>query len=131
MCYVTVALNPKPLYRCCACCSLESARLDDGSYIQRPVVRIMQHETGTNMIFTKIDPTMKHTAILMRPRKGWEELRAYLARDEDTSPNRPNYRWVTASKGWSVLCRRLQGPQVRGIQFALAVLRVHGRASCR
>ena len=54
----------------------ESAQLDDGVPLQRPVVRL-----PGGVVLTRIDPMRPETSMIMRIRPGWEELRSYLAPD--------------------------------------------------
>jgi RNA polymerase II C-terminal domain phosphatase-like 1/2 len=60
-------------------CRLENAYLEDGSLVQRPVIRLQQ---GL-IILTRIDPLNPKTSMLLRVRPGWNELRAFLAGEVD------------------------------------------------
>ena len=48
------------------------------------------------VIFTRIDPSQGNTSMVIRPRPGWEELRAFLAGENDPTPvpgGRPKQRF--------------------------------------
>ena len=55
-------------------CRYETAKLDDGSHRERPVVRL-----HGGVVLTRIDPNNRDTSMIMRIRPGWESLRAFLA----------------------------------------------------
>ena len=55
-------------------CRYEAARLDDGSIVNRPVIRLPDDE-----VLTRIKPTDRDTSMIMRIRPGWEALRRYLS----------------------------------------------------
>ncbi len=67
-------------------CVLEDAYMDNGSMVQRPVIR-----TGDGaVVLTRIDPNRKETSMLLRPRPGWHALRAILTEEHETYvPFRP------------------------------------------
>ena len=54
----------------------ESAQLDNGVPLQRPVVRL-----PGGVVLTRIDPLRPETSMIMRIRPGWEELQSYLVPD--------------------------------------------------
>lgn len=60
-------------------CRYEEALLEDGTAVDRPVIRLDQPP----VMLTRIDPAKKETSMILRPRPGWEELRSYLAGEQD------------------------------------------------
>lgn len=62
----------------------EQARLDDGSTITRPVIRL---ERPHPIMLTRIRPESKETSMIVRPRPNWEELRGVLAGDAEPGPD--------------------------------------------
>lgn len=55
-------------------CRYETAKLDDGSVQERPVIRLQG-----GVVLTRIDPGNRDTSMIMRIRPGWEALRGFLA----------------------------------------------------
>lgn len=55
-------------------CRYETAKLDDGSLQERPVIRLQG-----GVVLTRIDPSNRDTSMIMRIRPGWEALRGFLA----------------------------------------------------
>lgn len=58
---------------------MEAAPLEDGSTVQRPVIKL---QNGL-VLLTRIDPLNSKTSMLLRVRPGWNELRAFLAGELD------------------------------------------------
>ncbi|KAL3137125.1 hypothetical protein ABBQ32_006698 [Trebouxia sp. C0010 RCD-2024] len=65
----------------------ETAKLDDGTLQQRPVVRL-----PGGVVLTRIDPNNRDTSMIMRIRPGWEALRGFLAPELNKGP-RPAKPW--------------------------------------
>jgi hypothetical protein len=53
--------------------------LEDGTKVQRPVIRLQK----PLVFLTQITPGSQETSMIMRPRPFWEDLRSYLAGDQD------------------------------------------------
>lgn len=53
---------------------LETAYLDSGVAVQRPVIRL-----GGSIFLTRIDPSKPSTSMLLRYRPGWQDLAQALA----------------------------------------------------
>ena len=57
--------------------------------MNRPVIRLFD----SSIILTRVDPRKRETSMLVRPRPGWEDLRAFLAGEVDVQPGgRPKLR---------------------------------------
>ncbi|GAX81116.1 hypothetical protein CEUSTIGMA_g8550.t1 [Chlamydomonas eustigma] len=61
--------------------SYEAGLQEDGSTVTRPVIRTMI--SGMQVILTRIDPAKKETSMILRPRPGWEDLRSFIAGEND------------------------------------------------
>lgn len=57
--------------------SMEEVVLEDGTTLQRPVIR--DHARG--VIFTRIVPKDPDTSMIMFIRPGWENMRRFLLRE--------------------------------------------------
>ena len=62
-------------------CRFETARVDNGIVLQRPVIRL---EGG--VVLTRIKPGNMDTSMIMRIRPGWDALRAFLASPAQGQP---------------------------------------------
>lgn len=63
--------------------------------MDRPVIRLPQH----GLLFTRIDRNRKETSMVVRPRAGWEALRAYMTGEEDGT----NKRRCVLRSGWRIV----------------------------
>lgn len=66
----------------------ETARLDDDTLRQRPVVRL-----PGGVVLTRIDPSNRDTSMIMRIRPGWEALRGFLAPELSKGHPRGGKQW--------------------------------------
>eukprot|EP00200_Dunaliella_tertiolecta_P007936 CAMPEP_0202376530 /NCGR_PEP_ID=MMETSP1127-20130417/7007_1 /ASSEMBLY_ACC=CAM_ASM_000462 /TAXON_ID=3047 /ORGANISM="Dunaliella tertiolecta, Strain CCMP1320" /LENGTH=841 /DNA_ID=CAMNT_0048974333 /DNA_START=163 /DNA_END=2685 /DNA_ORIENTATION=- len=82
---------------------LETAYLEDGSTIQRPVIRL---QDGL-IILTRIDPLNSKTSMLLRVRPGWNELRAFLAGELDRKQRFDVYVCTAAERQYALEVWRL------------------------
>ena len=62
---------------------METALREDGTTVQRPIIRLNLNRQFSNVVLTRIDPLNRNTSMLLRIRPGWEDLRRYLAGDFD------------------------------------------------
>lgn len=53
--------------------------MGDANTTDRVVIRLPDY----GLIFTRIDKYRRETSMIVRPRPGWNELRAYMAGEED------------------------------------------------
>ncbi|KAL3148469.1 hypothetical protein ABBQ38_013914 [Trebouxia sp. C0009 RCD-2024] len=72
----------------------ETAKLDDGTLQQRPVVRLPE-----GVVLTRIDPNNRDTSMIMRIRPGWEPLRVFLAPELSKGP-RAAKQWKRRFDVW-------------------------------
>jgi hypothetical protein len=69
-----------------------------GNPVRRPIVRIEQ-AGGRFALFTRVDPRLAGTSMIIRPRQGWLGLRDYLNGMEEFRRTQigPKLRWVVGT----------------------------------
>jgi len=82
---------------------LESVVMEDGSSIQRPVIRLRDGQ----VILTRIHPHDRKSSVIVRVRPGWKELHSFLAGMVDSQQRFEVYACTAAERQYALEVWRL------------------------